>query len=115
MFAAYVGVTLLAIAASTFVAIANFMRLDFVLATAVKVGVPGSWITVLGTLNAAAALRLLLGLVGVPLVGEAAALGLAIYFAGALVTHLRVHDYAIGPAASFLLLAAATLVLGLAS
>jgi hypothetical protein len=111
MFTAYVVVTLMAVAASTFVAVANFMRLEFVLTTAAKVSVPESWITVLGTLNAAAALGLLLGLAGVPLVGTAAAIGLVLYFVGAIVTHLRVRDYSIGPAATFLLLAVAALVL----
>lgn len=115
MFSAYVAVTLVAIAASTFVAVANFMRLKFVLTTADKVRVPQTWMTVLGLLNAAAALGLLLGLVGVPLVGTAAAVGLVLYFVGAIVTHLRVRDYSIGPAAAFLLLAVAALVLGLAS
>lgn len=115
MFTAYVVVTLTAVAASAFVAVANFMRLEFVLTTAAKVRVPESWITVLGTLNAAAALGLLLGLVGVPLVGTAAALGLVLYFVGAIVTHLRARDNSIGPAAMFLLLAVAALVLGLVS
>ena len=115
MFTAYVVVTLLAIAASTFVAIANFMRLKFVLTTAAKVGVPQSWMTMLGSLNAAAALGLLLGLIGVPLIGTAAASGLVLYFVGAIITHLRARDYSIGPAAAFLLLAVAALVLGLVS
>src|SRR5918994_1989079 len=115
MFTAYVVVTLMAIAASTFVAVANFMRLEFVLSTAAKVSVPESWITMLGILNAAAAVGLLLGFVGVPLIGEAAAIGLVLYFFGAIVAHLRVRDYSIGPAAAFLLLAAAALVLGLIS
>ena len=115
MFTAYVVVTLMAIAASTFVAGANFMRLKFVLVTAAKVSVSESWITMLGTLNAAAALGLLLGLVGVSLIGEAAAIGLILYFVGAIITHLRARDDSIGPAAAFLLLAVAALVLGLAS
>jgi hypothetical protein len=115
MFSAYVVVTLMAIAASTLVAIANFMRLKFVLITAAKVGVPESWMTMLGILNAAAALGLLLGLIGMPLIGTAAAIGLILYFVGAIITHLRVRDYSIGPAVTFLLLAVAALVLGLAS
>ena len=115
MFTAYVVVTLMAVAASAFVAVANFMRLGFVLTTAARVKVPESWITVLGTLNAAAALGLLLGLLGVPLVGTAAAVGLVLYFVGAIITHLRVRDYSIGPASAFLVLAVATLVLDLAS
>lgn len=115
MFTAYVVVTLMAVAASTFVAVANFMRLKFVLVTAAKVGVPESWITMLGILNAAAALGLLLGLIGVSLIGTAAAIGLVMYFVGAIITHLRARDYSIGPAAMFLLLAVTALVLGLAS
>jgi hypothetical protein len=115
MFTAYVVVTLMAVSASTFVAIANFMRLKFVLTTADKVGVPRSWMTVLGSLNAAAALGLLVGLIGAPLIGTAAAVGLVLYFVGAIVTHLRARDYSIGPAAAFLVLAVAALVLGLVS
>jgi SAM-dependent methyltransferase len=41
--------------------------------------------------------------------------GVPMYFVGAIVTHLRVRDYSIGPASAFLLLAVAALVLGLAS
>jgi len=115
LFTAYVVVTLMAVAASTFVAVANFMRLEFVLTTADKVSVPRSWMTVLGSLNAAAALGLVVGLVGVPPIGTAAAIGLVLYFVGAIVTHLRARDYSIGPAAAFLLLAVAALVLGLIS
>jgi hypothetical protein len=69
----------------------------------------------LGTLKAAGALGLLVGLIGVPLIGTAAAVGLILFFVGAIITHLRVRDYSIGPAAAFLLLAVAALVLGLVS
>jgi hypothetical protein len=91
------------------------MRYKFVLVTAAKVGVPESWIAMLGTLNAAAALGLLLGVIGVPPIGTAAAIGLILYFVGAIITHLHARDHSIGPAAAFLLLAVATLVLGLVS
>ena len=66
-----------------------------------------------GTISAA--FGLLLGLIGVPLIGTAAASGVAMYFVCAIVTHLRVRDYSIGPAVALLLLAVATLVLGLVS
>ena len=102
----------MAIAASTFVVMANYMRLEFVLTTAAEVSVPQSWMTVPGILNAGTALGLLLGLIGVPLIGTAAAIGLVLYFVGAIITHLRARDYSIGPAAVFLLLAVAALVLG---
>ena len=115
MFTAYVVITLVAIAASAFVATANFMRLEFVLTTADRVRVPRSWMTSLGLLNAAAALGLLVGLIGVPPVGTAAAIGLVLYFVGAIITHLHARDYSLGPPAAFLLLAVAALVLGLAS
>ena len=101
MFTAYVVVTLIAIAANTFAATADFMRLKFVLITAAKVGVPESWLPMLGILKAAGALGLLVGLI--------------LFFVGAIITHLRVRDYSIGPAAAFLLLAVAALVLGLVS
>src|SRR5215207_2611857 len=114
MFTAYVVVTLMAIAANTFAATADFMRYKFVLITAAKAGVPESWLPMLGTLKAAGALGLLVGLIGVPLIGTAA-VGLILFFVGAIITHLRVRDYSIGPAAAFLLLAVAALVLGLVS
>jgi hypothetical protein len=82
-----------------------------------KAGVPESWLTVLGILKTAGAVGLLLGLIGVPLIGTAAATGLILFFVGAIITHLRARDYSqqFGLAIGFLLLAVATLVLSLAS
>jgi DoxX-like family len=117
IFTAYVVVTLMAIAANTFAATADFMRLKFVLITAAKAGVPESWLPMLGILKTAGALGLLVGLIGVPLIGTAAAIGLILFFVGAIITHLRARDYSqqFGLAIGFLLLAVATLVLSLAS
>ena len=111
--AARAVVMLVTSAASGFVAIANFMRLTFVRRQAARLGVSESWIPVLGALNAAAALGLLLGVAGVPLIGTAAAAGLVLYFVGAIAAHRRARDDAIGPAAAFLLLAVAALALDL--
>jgi hypothetical protein len=105
----------MAIAASTLVAIGNFMRHKFALSNAAKLGVPESWMTMLGILNTAGALGLLLGLIGVPLIGTAAAIGLILYFVGAIITHLRARDYSLGLASAYLLLAVAALVLDLAT
>jgi hypothetical protein len=44
-------------------------------------------------------------------IGIMAASGLALFFVGAIVTHLRAHDHAFGLAVVFLLLAVAALVL----
>jgi hypothetical protein len=73
-----------------------------------------SWITPLGILKAAGAIGLLVG-IGVPLIGTAAAIGLILFFVGAIITHLRAHDYSFGLAVAFLLLAVAALVLRLAA
>jgi hypothetical protein len=46
---------------------------------------------------------------------EAAAVGVVLFFVGALITHLRAHDSSLAPATVFLLLAVTTLALGLAT
>jgi hypothetical protein len=115
MFTAYVVVSVLAAVANGFVATLDFVRNKQVLTNMAKVGVPDSWLPVLGVLKAAGALGLLVGLIGLPMFGTAAAVGLIVFFVGAIITHLRVRDYSIGPAAAFLLLAVAALVLGVAS
>jgi hypothetical protein len=65
-------------------------------------------------LKAAGAIGLLVG-IGVPLIGTAAAIGLILFFVGAIITHLRAQDYSFGLAVAFLLLAVAALVLRLAA
>src|SRR5215217_6538651 len=66
MFSAYVVVTLLAIAANTLAATLDFVRYKQVLNNTARVGVPESWLTMLGILKATGALGLLLGLIGLP-------------------------------------------------
>jgi DoxX-like family len=111
MFTAYVIVAVMAITANAVIAAADFTRAGFVLANSAKVGVPESWLTPLGVLKAAGAGGLLLGLVGVPLIGEAAAIGLILFFVGAVITHLRAREYSLGFPLMYLLLAMAALVL----
>jgi hypothetical protein len=114
MFTAYVVVIVLAAVANAFSATLDFARYEQVLINMTKAGVPHSWLTMLGTLKAAGALGLLVG-IGVPLIGTAAAVGLILFFVGAIITHLRARDHGFGLAVAFLLLAVAALVLGLAS
>ncbi|MGH3309201.1 MAG: DoxX family protein [Streptomyces sp.] len=113
MFTAYVVATLLAAAANTFSATVDFLRYQPVLTNMAKLGVPESWLYLLGALKAAGAIGLLAGF-GVPLIGTAAAAGLILFFTAALLTHLRARDYGLAPSGTFLLLAVATLALGLA-
>jgi DoxX-like family len=114
VFIAYLVVTLLAAAANIFSAMLDFIRYKQILINMARVGVPESWITMLGILKAAGAIGLLVG-IGMPLIGTAAAVGLILFFVGAIITHLRVHDYSFGLAVAFLLLAVAALVLRLAT
>src|SRR5882762_4885419 len=114
MFIAYVVVTLLAAAANIFSATLDFIRYKQVLINMAKASVSESWITSLGILEAAGAIGLLVG-IGVPLIGTAAAIGLILFFVGAVITHLRAQDYSFGLAVAFLLLAVAALVLRLAA
>lgn len=114
MFTAYLIVTVLAAAANIFSATCDFVRYEKVSIAMARAGVPESWMTTLGILKAAGAIGLLAG-IGVPLIGIAAAVGLLLFFVGAIITHLRRGDYSLGPAIFFLLLAGAALALRLAS
>ena len=114
MFIAYVSVTILAAAANIFSATLDLIRYKPILINMDKVGVPQSWISTLGILKAAGAIGMLIG-IGVPLIGTAAAMGLVLFFVGAIITHLRARDYSFGLAVVFLLLAVAALMLRVAS
>jgi hypothetical protein len=74
-----------------------------------------SWLTTLGLLKAAGAAGLALGLAGVPLVGTAAALGLTLFFVGAIATHLRAHNHDLAFPGAYLALAVGSLVLSVAA
>jgi hypothetical protein len=100
--------------ANIFSATLDFIRYKPILINMAKVGVSESWITTLGILKAAGALGLLIG-VGIPAVGIAAAAGLVLFFIGAIITHLRGHDYSFSLAIVFLLPAIAALGLRVVS
>ncbi|MEV0234083.1 DoxX family protein [Nonomuraea sp. NPDC050786] len=67
-------------------------RADFVAKPLIEYGVPQSWWPWLGAAKAAGAIGLLAGL-AVPAIGVAAAIGLILYFAGAVLTVLRARSY----------------------
>ncbi|MBM7052926.1 DoxX family protein [Streptomyces sp. RHZ10] len=110
MFIAYAVIGVLLAFALGASAVLTFTRNEGVTASMSKVGVPESWYPWLASAKAAGALGLLIGL-GVPLIGSAAAIGVALYFLGAVVTHLRAKDYGIAPPLVLALLAVAALVL----
>ena len=109
---AYIPVTVVTIVANGIISIADLARAKFVLANMARVGVPVSWLPFLAALQLAGAAGLLLGLVGVPLIGTVAAMGLVLKFVGAIVTHIRSRAYGsiVFPGA-FLVLAIASFVL----
>jgi len=75
------------------------------------VGVPMKYFPLLAACEIAGGLGLVLG-IWWPLLGVAAAVGLVIYFLGAVVSHLRVSDVkGVGPAAFLLIVSVAALAL----
>src|SRR4029450_9311565 len=92
MFTAFIIVTLWTAAANTYAAIVDFRRPQWVLDNVTKWGGSHSWLFPLGALKAAGALGLLVG-IGVPLIGIAAAVGLVLFFVGAIKVVIRAGWY----------------------
>ena len=115
MFVAYVVVTIVTIIANAAAAVADLSRAQFVLANSAEVGVPPSWLPLLGALKAAGAAGLLIGLLGFHYLGIAAAIGLVLFFTGALIVHVRARVfYNLAFPGTYWLLATASLVLAIA-
>ncbi|MEV0157161.1 DoxX family protein [Micromonospora sp. NPDC050686] len=115
MFTTYVLITVVTIVANASVALADLTRARFVLANMEEVGLPRSWLAPLGLLKGAGAAGLLLGLLGLRPLGIAAAIGLVLFFAGALATHVRArvfHNIAFPGAYFALAIASAALAVG---
>ncbi|GAB0101386.1 DoxX family protein [Nocardia sp. JMUB6875] len=89
MFITYLAVTVIAIVMNGAMAVADLARADFVLANSAAVRFPHSLVPLAGILKGAAALGLVAGLAGWRPLGIAAALGLTLYFALALIVHVR--------------------------
>ena len=113
MFRAYVVVVVITAIANGYAAANDFTRPKWLLTNMSKLSVPESWLPILGILKATGAVGLLIG-IRVPLIGIAAAVGLVLFFVGAVITHLRARDYSLGQGVPiiFLLLGVAALVLG---
>ena len=109
---AYLAVTVVAALVNGYAAVLNFTGAESVRVVADRVRVPQTFMIPFGTLLAAGALGLLVG-IAVPVIGLAAAIGLTAYFLCALSAHLRVGDRGVGGALTFLTLATAALATNL--
>jgi hypothetical protein len=97
-------------------AIGGLTKAGFVVKNAVEVGVSPSWVPLLGALKGAGAIGLIAGLLGVPVIGTAAAAGLVAFFVGAVTAHVRARVlYNIAFPGFFLALAVASLVMPMVS
>jgi hypothetical protein len=111
MFIVYVIITIFTAAANTYAAIVDFRRPRWVLDNITRWGGSHSWLFTLGVLKAGGALGLLLG-IGVPLIGVAAAIGLVLFFVGAIAVVMRARWYSHLPwPSTYLLLAIGSLAL----
>lgn len=112
---AYTVVAAVTALANVLAATFDVFRPRWLLANMTRLGVPQSQLLPLGVLKLAGAAGLLVGL-AIPLIGIAVATGLVLFFLGAIVTATRARWYAHLPhPCSHLVLAAASLVLGLTS
>jgi hypothetical protein len=89
MFAAYVIVVVSTLIVNAAAAAADFFRAPFVLANSAEVGVDEGWLPLLGALKAAGAAGLLMGLLWARPIALAAAIGIVLFFMGAIATHVR--------------------------
>jgi hypothetical protein len=92
MSAAYVVITVLWAAWVAFSAGSIFFRAKWVVQPLADYGVPPSWWPWLGAAKAAGAAGLLVGLV-MPVIGVIAAIGLVLYFMGAVAAVMRHRVY----------------------
>lgn len=110
MYIAAAVVSALFAAALLISARSKLVKGEAVIAGMAKVGVPADKLWLLGAAEIAGAVGLVVGLLWWP-IGVAAAIGLILYFLGAIASHLRVRDKAIVPATVLLIVAVAALTL----
>lgn len=101
--------TLLCIVAIVFIVAADYLKAEFVLKNSAEVHVPAGAVPYLATLKLGGVIGLVLGLTVAPWLGVAAAIGLILFFIGALAAHIRARVfYNIAFPGVYLLLALAT-------
>ena len=111
---AYIVITLITVAINAAIVIADLAKAEFVLANSAEVGVPRPLLPLLAALKGAGAAGLVLGLLGLDLIGIAAAAGLVAFFIVAVAAHIRAKVfYNIAFPGAYLALAAASLILAI--
>jgi hypothetical protein len=93
VFAAYLALTSVTIVANAWAAGADLAQPKWLLANMDEVRVPRFWLPPLAIVKGAGAAGLLLGLPAARPLGIAAAIGLVLFFAGALAAHLRARAF----------------------
>lgn len=96
MSTAHTIVTIAAAAWVAFSAFSVYIKAGWVVEPLTDYGVPRTWWPWLGTAKAAGAVGLVAGLF-VPFIGAAAAIGLILYFTGAVITVVRARAYSHTP------------------
>jgi DoxX-like family len=108
----FIAVTVSTAVVIAAIAVADLVPAKFVLANSAEVGVPRSWLPALAAAKLAGAAGLIVGLLGLRALGIAAAVGLVLFFVGAVITHLRARVlYNIAFPGAFLCLSAAALAM----
>jgi len=114
MFIAYAVVNGLLAAGMAWCAFAEFTLFDGLPAQMAKAKVPLAWMPVLASVKVLALVGIVAGF-WVPVVGTAAAIGVAVYFVGAVVKHVAANDSNVFGAIFFLVLACAAVTLRVAA
>lgn len=85
-------VTAVAAFMAGFSGLSVFLKAAYVVGPLAEYGVPRAWWNLLGAAKVAGAVGLVAG-IWVPVIGTLAAIGLILYFAGAVITVLRARSY----------------------
>lgn len=99
----------LCVVANAAIAVADLIPARFVLQNSAAVGVPRGSLPLLAALKGSGAVGVAAGLVWLPGLGLAAAIGLTLFYVGAVTAHIRAGVFrTLGFPLTYLLLAAAT-------
>jgi DoxX-like protein len=93
MYFCYIMLVAVTVIANVGIAIADLVRAKFVVANSAEVRVPSSLLPLLATLKLAGAAGLIAGVLGWKTIGLAAAVGLVLFFVGAVIAHVRARVY----------------------